>query len=85
MTDLGKSGDVTDIVMAWDVQDGGMLGATVVCKACGGLGRIVQQVCVECSGSGQMHRPYSLLGDYPPTATISVQQATPSEGEDEAE
>lgn len=64
-------GNAGDLVLEWDVEDGGHLGAVIVCRSCDGLGRVPEdhgtigvtvqmRGCPECSGSGVLHRVYQL-------------------------
>jgi hypothetical protein len=64
-----------DLVLEWDVEDGGWLGAVISCRFCTGTGRIPEDHgnglvewlgCPDCSGSGKLHRPYAAGDPAPP-------------------
>jgi hypothetical protein len=68
-----------DVVVEWDVVDGGILGAVIECGGCAGKGHYpvsfdgsVFKWCVDCDRTGRLHRPYSVTGSYPATVTITV-------------
>lgn len=65
MTDDVTDGrpEVKHTVLKWDTTDGGVDGAVIVCTLCGGDGGDVDDSskrCDECSGSGELFRPYHL-------------------------
>lgn len=62
------------IVTEWDVEEGGTVGATIVCTACEGLH---PKGCDTCSGMGVLHR------EYPHTAGMASPEPTPETQETE--
>lgn len=65
-----------DLVLAWDVENGGEMGALLVCRPCegsgvlvGAPGRVSGGRCDSCSGMGRLHRPYVLPAAPAPEAT----------------
>jgi len=44
------------VVTRWDVSDGGVLGAIILCTACRGDREV--RGCLVCDGTGELHRPY---------------------------
>lgn len=61
--------EVRDEVLEWDVDNGGRLGALIVCRYCDGTGtgpedhgsgQVELLGCPDCTGDGNLHRPYPL-------------------------
>jgi hypothetical protein len=54
-------------VREWDVIDGGLLGAVIVCPSCDGrsITGAVVDACPECDSDGTLHRPYRLPNGEP--------------------
>jgi DnaJ-class molecular chaperone len=59
-----------DIVTHWDQLSDGVLGAVLVCEACGGRGTTSplqvgegrRVICETCRGVGALHRAYRVVG-----------------------
>lgn len=71
---------VSDRVVAWDVENGGRLGALIVCRPCDGSGWVPVMGaaigCERCSGSGRVHRPYTLPEEAEPTSGLGAEPAS---------
>lgn len=71
-----------DVVLEWDVTDGALLGALIVCRSCAGSGQNRWTVepwtsCEECSGDGVLHRPYQLPEATGPSPAAYLAPAVP--------
>lgn len=86
------------VVKAWDVPDGGLVGALIECASCGGSGLRERDThatrwltaenqetptspthvtCVQCSGSGDLFRPYQYPGQPYPGHMINIADLPP--------
>ena len=63
-----EKGDV-DVVVKWDVIDGGTLGAAILCRVCKGDKELSGHVCQACNGQGEMLRPYVAPASEVPNGT----------------